>query len=206
MQETSDACMKDALLELLRINASDRDTLLQKIAAVASKPFTGVSSSIWLCDEEKKALECRAQDSKVAVALAAYTSCDMIMNEAAPRIVPLAKNADIVSLLLTPILIANETVGVLAQASHRNAKRWEKADMDFSMSVVNVIAFHLERMNNSIIGQQLRECKKLLNNSGLAEKEQKVELLAQALEQTNQMVFITDKNGVIIYANDAVFK
>ncbi len=40
--------------------------------------------------------------------------------------------------------------------------------------------------------------------SDIIEKENKVKLLAQALEQSDSMVFITDNNGIIKYVNDSL--
>ena len=42
--------------------------------------------------------------------------------------------------------------------------------------------------------------------SEIVEKENKVKLLAQALEQSDSMVFITDNNGIISYVNDSLVR
>lgn len=46
----------------------------------------------------------------------------------------------------------------------------------------------------------------LYDITDIVEKENKVKLLAQALEQSDSLVFITDNNGIITYVNDSVVK
>ena len=65
------------------------------------------------------------------------------------------------------------------------------------------VKFLVERDDNGI-AQSLYGA--LHDITDIIEKENKVKLLAQALEQSNSMVFITDNNGIITYVNDSVIK
>jgi diguanylate cyclase (GGDEF)-like protein/PAS domain S-box-containing protein len=325
LQEISDTEFKDALLELLNIDSKDLSTVFEKIAIIASQPLNVVHSSIWVCNEATSLLECIAQCTSAEIEVDDYISCVNTPEYKAPILLDLLaedlsnyklfskyiSNYNLLSMLLTPLIINNEIVGVLAQSSVLNTVSWGDREISFAVSVANTISLHLEIQRSQQTQQQLNEFRKLLdvsqtivihwenkedwpikyitdnisqfgynsedflngnisyfsiickddirrliietkkymkenvdkfsqvyrvttsegifrwvdvrviaqrNNIGevagylgtindityLVDKEEKVELLAKALEQTNHMVFITDKNAIITYANDSV--
>lgn len=63
------------------------------------------------------------------------------------------------------------------------------------------VKFLIERDNNA---QAVSLYGTINDISDIVEKENKVKLLAQALEQSDSMVFITDNNGIIKYVNDSL--
>jgi len=327
VQGISDADFKDALLELLNVDSKDVHAAFEKIAKLASKPLNVVHSSIWVCSEDNTVLECIAQCASAEIELDDYISCKHTPKFKRPLLLDLQKEElshykrfhnyvrsyGLSSLLLTPLVIENEIVGVLAQSSVLNVAAWGDREVSFAISVANSISLHLEMQKKQQTQQQLLNFTQLLSTSQtvilhwenkenwpvkyitsnisqfgysredflsakisyfsiickedakrltvemkkyikdgidkfsqvyrirtsegllrwvdvriiaqrnkvgevaaylstindityLIEKEQKVELLAKALEQTNHMVFITDKNAIITYANDSVVK
>jgi len=314
---------KNALVKLAQIESKTLVKTLKKILKITNKALFCSRSSIWIYHKENQMLECiglytrkkklfrndrkiqidipkaciKRLESKEPILLDSTDKKNKIC-EAFQKYMKISKSA---SFLITPLLTNGKVVGILVNASKREATQWHKSEIDFSIAVGNHISLNLEiqkrkeseeKFNNisevtligvfiyknnfvyankafeKMTGYSFEELKKIspwklfekdmqkslkkmiakrlqgekyfkeyseikvikkggetrlmriavetimhegdfagagsiVDITEIVKQKEKVSLLAKALEKTDNLVLITDVNGIISYVNDS---
>jgi len=106
-------------------------------------------------------------------------------------------------------IIHDADIGLFLENLQKNLENKEVERFTYLHRILNAdgsirwidVKFLVERDEN---GVPLSLYGTINDISDIVEKENKVKLLAQALEQSDNMVFITDTNGIIKYVNDSL--
>ena len=157
---------KNALVKLARIEFYNLSKTFKKILKITNKSLSVSRSSIWLYKKEKGVLECVGVYSKKNK----YVTNDKTIQIEIPQkciekfelklpILLDAKNkknlvcasfykymklSETSSFLLTPFLTNGKVIGIMVNASKKDSRKWNKSEIDFSVSVASTISLNIE--------------------------------------------------------------
>lgn len=170
---------KNALVKLGQIESKTLAKTLKKILKITNKALSSNQSSIWLYNKENQMLECigfyskkeklftndknihidipkvciKRLESKESILLDSADKKSKIC-EAFLKYMKISKSA---SFLITPLLTNGKVVGILANASKREATQWHKNEIDFCVAVGNNISLNLEIQKRKESEEKLKQ-------------------------------------------------
>jgi len=200
---------QEALLELREAEDLDFENFVKKMTEIDAKTLKVERVGVWFLEEERGDLVLKdmyllkenKHESGMKLDILKFkryfkslkNNRAFIVNDALkdPRVSELLDEyivpLDIRSMLEIPIKIGGKLVGVICYEKVGRRKRWDTQDIEFSLSMGELVAKAIERSKRR---QAEREVKKL----------------AEALENAPGLIYITDKTNRIEYANKTVEK
>jgi len=184
--------------------APDLAAIARRVAETGAEGLAATCCSIWLFDEPRTALRCLdhfdARTSEHAVgaefSVAAFPRYFASLDDertlaatdvgADPRTAELRERlvqAEVVALLDAPIVVGGRTVGVVCHGA-TEPRRWTAEDQSFAGAMAGHMALVLEGVER-------------------AKAEERLRLVASALENTLESVMITARTREIVFVNAA---
>lgn len=157
---------KNALIKLVQIEFDNLSKTFKKILKITNKSLSVSRSSIWLYKKEKGVLECVGVYSKKnkyftnnkTIQIEIPQKCIEKFELKLPILLD-AKNkknllcasfykymklSESSSFLLTPFLTNGKVIGIMVNASKKDSHKWNKSEIDFSVSVASTISLNIE--------------------------------------------------------------
>lgn len=183
LQKTSTSLLEKGLNKLIYISSYTNENVFYEIIKTSNEVLSTNRSSIWI--QQQDTLKCQSiypyfkelQDIKIP-----YINpeeCKKKLQSHRPFLLDLNDNETIIcksfrkyidkkttkTILITPIIIKSQIIGIVANSSSRNINEWNENELDFAMVVTSIVALHIQLEQKQQEDKRNQEMKSLLDNS-----------------------------------------
>jgi len=182
-QQPSSSILEKGLNKLINISSYTNENVFYEVIKTSNEVLSTNRSSIWI--QQQDTLKCQSiypyfkelQDIKIP-----YINpeeCKKKLQSHRPFLLDLNDNETIIcksfrkyidkkttkTILITPIIIKSQIIGIVANASSRNINEWNLSELDFAMVVASIVALHLQLEQKQQEDKKNQDMKSLLNHS-----------------------------------------